>query len=365
MLMVIINILIFILILGFLILVHEFAHFKIGRKVKARIDEFCIGFPPRIYKKKIKKTLYSIGAIPAGGFCKFYGEEDSSKKSKGAFFSLSVGKRFWIIIAGVLANLLIGIVFFSISFMIGYPQIIEGGTPANVKEAAIHVWYVAKDSPADKAGFFVEDKIVSISEEKDIIFPKEVEDVQNFLSKNKGKEIVVMIQRGKKNIEKKVLVRENPPEYEGPTGVMLIKKGIISYSWYGAIGEAFKEAYKWTKGTFLGIGLVIKNAITGKKTPGAEVSSIVGIGNIFNQFAAHGFVYIIYFAALLSWLLGIFNIIPIPALDGGRLLFLGIEKIKKRPVKHEFEEKAILISFIMLIILVVLITIKDIKNIFF
>lgn len=359
--MIFVNILIFVLIIGFLVFIHEFFHFLAAKRIHAKVEEFCIGYPPRAYKKKVGETLYSIGIIPFGGFVKIFGE-DPNEKGKGSFYSKPIWQRFQVMAAGVFSNFLIAIILFSLVFWMGYPQAIEGKTPKNVRNLNVQIIFVAKNSPAEKAGLLIGDKIMSLSSKEKFIHPKEIEDVQKFANENTGEEITITAQRGKNIINKKVEPRENPPKNEGPVGIMLAKTGIIKYSLPESVAMGFEVSYRYTKLTIWAIGKMAKNAITRTSTPGLEFSGPIGAGNYFVKLADLGSVYIIYFMAVLSLGLAILNSLPFPALDGGRILFLGIEKVKKSPVKPEIENYVNQAGFVLLIILMVVITIKDIKN---
>lgn len=361
--MIFISILIFIFILGILIFAHELSHFIAGRKAKAKIEEFCIGFPPRIYKKKKNGILYSIGIIPWGGFVKFFGDDPRDKR-KGSFYQLSIGKRFWIIVAGVLANFLIAMFLYSVIFAIGFPQEITEKTSKEAKNVIVQIGMVAKASPAEKADIRMGDKIVSLSDNKKKIEPKEPEEIVEFIDQNKGKEIKIVLKRGNQEITKKVIPRKNPPKEEGSVGIALIKTGIIEYSWYESIFMGVKTTFVNTKLTIEGLYQVIKNAITGVPMREVPVAGPIGIGAFFIKLTELGFVYIINFTALLSLAFAILNILPFPALDGGRVLFLFIEKIKRKPVEPKVEYWTNAVGFAVLILLMIAITIKDIVYLF-
>jgi regulator of sigma E protease len=361
--MLIINILIFVFILGFLIFTHELCHFIAAKRAKARVEEFCIGFPPRIYKIKKRGTLYSLGIIPFGGFVKIYGE-DPGEKGKGSFYRLKFSQRFWIIAAGVISNFLVAVILFAIVYFIGYPQAIEGKTPPNAKDVAVQIILISEDSPAEAVGLKIGDRIISLSTENITVEPKEIEDVQNFTKANLGKKATITIQRGEEIIQKNIKLREDYPENEGSMGVMLAKTGIIEYSLLESVVMGIKTTYRYTRLTFWAVSQMIKDAISGTKTPGLELSGPIGAGGLFVELANLGFIYIINFTAILSLSLAIFNSLPFPALDGGRLLFLGIEKVKKKPVKPEIEQRVNQVGLAILVILMILITVKDVRGLF-
>jgi regulator of sigma E protease len=356
--MLFLKILTFVFIVGFLIFIHEFAHFFSAKRAKVKVEEFCIGFPPRIFKKKRGETLYSIGAIPVGGFVKIFGE-DSREKSKGSFYGKKVGIRAKIVAAGVLSNFILAVILFSIAFKVGYPQAIETDKiPSNTKEINVQITAIAKNSPAEKAGIKPGDKITAIKTAKVVEAPKSIEEVQKFTQENLENKIVLSVKRGSQTLEKEVIPRKIPPSGEGPIGISLSTTAIVEYAWPGAIAQGFKATFIIIRLTFE----LLYRLIIGPKIPGIEAAGPIGAGGIFVQIADLGFVYIIYFTALLSLNLALINALPFPALDGGRLLFLLIEKIKKAPIKIEIENIVNQVGFALLIVLMVVITFKDIQR---
>lgn len=359
------NVLIFVFILGFIVFVHEFCHFIAAKKAKAKVEEFCIGFPPRILKKKRGDTLYSVGIIPWGGFVKIMGEDPTEKQKKGFFYTLNFGQRFWIILAGVISNFLLAILFFTIAYSLGYPQVIENERETRLaKDVGIQIIFVQKDSPAEKAGILIGDKIIKMKSQREEISPKEIKEVQNFSKRYAGEIVKIEIKRGKKNLEVKLIPRKKTLPNEGAMGVMLAKVGTIKYSPANAFLLSFKVSFEYIKLTFWALGRIIKDAFLGKKTPGLELTGPIGAGSIFSRVANLGFSYIIYFTALISLSVAIFNSLPFPALDGGRFLFLIIEKIKNSPINPKIEKTINQIGFALLIILTIFITIKDIIRLF-
>jgi len=359
------TILIFIFVLGVLIFIHELAHFVFAKRSGVRVDEFCIGFPPRIYKKQVGETLYSIGIIPIGGFNKIYGE-DSRDADEGAFYGKSVWTRAKIIAAGPLSNFIFAAILFIVIFMLGAPQAIEGKAPEGATDVGVQVISTITDSPAKNAGVLAGDKILKIkildSEKWTTI--KEVKDVQSFTKNNSGDTVVLGIKRGEDLLEKEVLARANPPKGEGSMGIGLLKTARISYPWNEAIIKGVQNIFSVTIGSFIIFFEAIKGSFIGEPVPGVEVSGPIGIGNLFFQMATLGWIYVVQFTAILSLNLAILNILPFPALDGGRLIFLFIEKIKKSPVKIEIENRFNQVGFLILILFLIFITFKDIQKMF-
>ncbi len=362
--MIFFSILIFVFILGLIIFIHEFCHFLAAKRTHAKVEEFCIGYPPRIYTKKKGETKYSIGLIPWGGFVKILGEDPTEERKEGSFYSLSFWQRFWIILAGVFSNFIFAIFLFSLAFYLGYPQPIETEKESErIRDIRVQIIYVEKDSPAEKAGILPGDRILKIVSSEKVIFPKEVKEVQEFVRENIGKEILIGVERGSKKLTLKVVPRKPKSKNEGPTGVMLVKTGIIKYSLPEAFFLGVKASFQYTKITFWAFGRIVKDAIFRTKTPGLELTGPIGAGSFFSKIANLGWVYIIYFTALLSLSLAIFNALPLPPLDGGRLFFLIIDKIKRSPVSPKIEKMVNEVGVVFLIILAVVVAIKDILKI--
>ncbi|MDD3735505.1 MAG: RIP metalloprotease RseP [Candidatus Pacebacteria bacterium] len=359
-------IIIFIFILGLLIFIHEGAHFLIAKHSGILVEEFCIGFPPRIFSRKKGETLYSIGLLPLGGFVKIYGEDDKENTKEGSFWSKSISTRAKVIVGGVLANLLLAICLFSIGHMIGLPTAIVDEVPPNAKDVAVQIADVAPGSPAEEANIKGGDKILSIKNPSTgkTIQVNDIEDIQNFTKDNLGKNLIITIKRGDEIIETKIVPRENPPENQGPMGIALVKTARVPYPFFQAIWEGIKTTFWVIYQTFAVFFEIIKSKILGVTGPPVQFAGPVGITVLVDQMFNLGVVYLIQFIALLSVNLAIINILPFPALDGGRLVFLGLEKIKGKPVKTEIENLVNNIGFILLMILMIAVTFQDIKKFF-
>ncbi|OGZ31821.1 MAG: RIP metalloprotease RseP [Candidatus Portnoybacteria bacterium RBG_13_40_8] len=361
----ILTIIVFILILGILVFAHELGHFISAKKAGVRVDEFGFGFPPRLFAFKKGETTYSLNLIPIGGFVKIFGEEQEEKrsKSKRAFYNRPAWQRAIILFAGVFMNFLIAAVFLSIVHGLGVPSLIERGQEQGFRNIQIQIIEVAKDSPAEKAGLKIGDTIHGLSFRSEVIEVKEVEDVQNFIAGHIGEELNFSLKRGNETFEKIIIPRANPPLGEGATGIAMAKTGLISYPWYKAILKGFETAGRMLVTMITMFYLLIKTLIL-KGTMIGEVAGPVGIYSLTSQFVKLGLIYVLQFAAFLSLNLAIINAIPFPALDGGRLLFLLIEKIKGKPINMRTEKLAHTIGFALLILLIIVITFRDVIKLF-
>ena len=334
-----IGIIFVIIFLSILILVHELGHFWAAKKFGLLVEEFGFGLPPKIWSKKIGETVYSINALPFGGFVKIFGEDGGDSSMERNFASLKIWRRTIIISAGVLFNFLLGWLIISLVFSIGVPQ-------------AVVITDVKANSPAAGIGLQVNDKLIGYNTTEEFI---------NYINENRGKEINLKIGRNGDDLDFKVIPRiiENTPNGEGALGVGLIDVGLPKKPILESFWEGLKTSIEMIKMIFVAIFSLIAKAIVGKASLG-QVAGPVGIVKLTAQAGTLGLVYLLQLLAMISLNLAVINIFPFPALDGGRLLFLAIEKIKGSPLNQKFEKTANAVGLILLISLMVLITIKDI-----
>jgi len=358
------TIIVFILILGVLIFAHELGHFISAKKAGVRVEEFGFGFPPRIFAFKKGETTYSLNAIPMGGFVKIFGEEgDRKSRSKFAFYNKPIWQRAIILVMGVVMNLIVAAILLSIVHGLGIPTFVEQGQGANYRDIKVQIVETAKDSPAQNAGIKIGDTILSLSYGGEKVLIKEIEDVQKFVAFHTGQEISMEIQRGKTFLQKNLIARVSPPKEEGALGIAMAKTGLISYPWYMAILKGFETTGKLFITMISLFWLLIKTLIL-KGTMIGEIAGPVGIATITFQMVQLGWTYVLQFAAILSINLALLNILPFPALDGGRLLFLLIEKIKGKPIQFKTERLANTIGFAILIGLMIVVTLRDVIKLF-
>lgn len=342
-----------IFIIGLLVFVHEFGHFITAKKAGCRVLEFGFGFPPRIFSVKKGETTYSLNLIPLGGFVKIFGEEGEGKEDKRSFAAKSVSKRALILFSGVAMNFVLAFFLFSLGAYIGSPEVVDSGSD-NIK---VHILNVSKNSPAEEAGIKMGDIVLKING-NDV---KNYEDVKKYVSVTSTDKINVLIERGGKAFEKEAIFRKNPPSGEGSLGVELVQTGIVRYPPLTALWVGLKTTFLMTTGIFIFLYELIKELfITG--TAEVQVAGPVGIAVMTGEAIKMGISYLIQFVAVLSVNLAVINILPFPALDGGRILFLGIEKIIKRKVSPSFENAVHTFGFILLIILMIAVTFKDISR---
>lgn len=357
-----------------MVFVHECGHFFTARKLGVKCDEFGFGFPPRLFGWKLIKgkrkffwgnapvesedTIYSLNWIPLGGFVQIKGENGENKAEKDSFGHQKIWKRALILSAGVTMNVVLCAVLLMLAFGIGAPQIIDdNNSDLTVKDEKIQIISVLDKTAASEAGVQMGDVILSIDNQKFL----KVKDIQTYMVGKADQEITMQYERMGQAASvtlKPTVLKETG---QAGIGVSLAKTGIVSYPWYEAIWLGLKGTYVMFMQIIIGLAMVIKNAIMNQPL-GAEVAGPVGIAVMTGRIARMGFVYILQFTALLSLNLAIINFLPLPALDGGRVLFLFIEKIRGRAVNQKVEQIVHTIGFSLLMLLVVVVTGSDLWN---
>ncbi|MFH1456547.1 MAG: RIP metalloprotease RseP [Patescibacteria group bacterium] len=372
-----------IVVLGIIVLAHELGHFISARIFKVKVEEFGLGFPPRffgIYKDKtskkrkfifgskiraedIQSTVYSLNKIPIGGFVKIKGQDGDFTKDADSFASKSAWKKSIILVAGVFANFVLCAIFLSVGYFIGMPNDSENQSQAHVRtvrDNQIQIVSINSNSPAETAGLKIGDAILSLDNKKNENIS--IKQIQEYTSSKDGLLMTVQVKRGEDLLEFEIIPRILDDSHSrAAMGVGLIETATISYKWYVAIWYGIKNTIYITGAIFMALWSLIKNIIlTGEVS--ADIAGPVGIAVIAGQSIKLGFIYILQFTALLSVNLAIINILPFPALDGGRLLFIIIEKIRGKEINKKIENIIHTTGFVILMILVVLVTYRDLAR---
>jgi regulator of sigma E protease len=352
------TIIIFFFILGLLVFVHELGHFIAARRNGVAVHEFGFGFPPRIFGIKRGETIYSINWIPLGGFVKIKGENGENREEEDSFGNKKVWQRALILAAGVLMNFVLAAVLLGIGFTVGMPEVINGQSGlAKIRDTKIEIVQILDGSPASNAELSPGDEIISIDGQK----IDTINSIQEYIDAKAQSLIKVTVLRNGEILEKEITPVILEATGKGGIGIGLLKSGIVSYPWYIAPWKGLEGAVFFTKEILLAFYDLIKNLIVAQKVA-VELSGPVGIAVLTGQVARMGFAYVIQFTALLSLNLAVINFLPFPALDGGRILFLIIEKIKRRPVNQKIENVVHNIGFLLLMCLIVLVTYRDIAK---
>lgn len=339
-----------------LMIIHEFGHFIIAKKFGVRVDEFGIGYPPRIFGKKFGETIYSINWIPLGAFVRIYGEEGGIDDYR-SFIGLKIWKRVLIVIGGVAAFWIAAIIIFSVVFAIGTDLPVGDEEVQGLTNPRVVVSSVQQNSPAETAGLKQGDVLLQINETK----IGKIKDFQDFTKAHAGEEVVLKINRGGADEQVSLSPRANPPQGQGAVGVALdrIATLVKKTSWYAAPVEGAIYTWKVTASSVVGLYDVFKNLFMAKGLPeGAQFAGPLGISVFLANAASYGAGFFLYFIGMICVFIAIFNLFPIPALDGGKLIFLLIEKIKRKPVSAKIEQKITIVFFLILICLSIFITVK-------
>lgn len=354
--------LIFIIVIGVLVLVHEFGHFVMAKRAGMKVEEFGFGFPPRIVGWRKGETLYSLNWIPFGGFVKILGE-DGDERGPRSFASAGFWPRMGVIVAGVIMNFLLAAALLVFVNFFGLRIGLADNDIGNAHDLKVQIISVAPDSPAATAGLQPLDTISGYKANGQTITVNSAGEVQDAVNSHQGQPLVLEIARGSQIIDTTITPRLNPPPGQGAIGISLTLTGVVSYSWYEAVWRGIYDAAILAVNTAVGYYQLLKTLFV-HGTLIAEVSGPIGIATLTGQAARVGFNYLLQFVAMISINLAILNIIPFPALDGGRAVILIIEKIKGSPVHHRVEGMINMIGFYLLVALMVYITYHDIAKLF-
>ncbi len=355
------TILIFLVVLAVLVLGHEAGHFFVAKWASMRVDEFGFGFPPRLFGVRRGETEYTVNLIPLGGFVKIHGESGEDRTDPRSFASHTLWKRFLVLVAGVCMNVVLAWVLLSVGFMTGLPAALDGADydPADVSDVQTQITYVLPDSPAEAAGFELGDSILAVDGTA-VVDASRARELIGLVPE--GQETVLTI--GRDGVTRDISVA--PRTIEGgrvAIGTELTTVGRVQFAPHVAVAAGAGAAIDMTVATAQGFWGLITRLMRGEGV-GVEVSGPVGIAIMTGEVASMGIGYLLQFAALLSINLAILNILPFPALDGGRVLFLVIEFFRRRPATPIVESVVHGIGFTLLMILVVLVTYKDIVRLF-
>ncbi|MEK7521601.1 MAG: M50 family metallopeptidase [Patescibacteria group bacterium] len=377
--------LIFIIVLSILILIHEFGHFIVAKRAGVKVEEFALGFPPKIFSKKIGETIYSVNVLPIGGFVRLFGEDDdpvgfSTAKAPGvrlklqaqSFFHKPMGVKLGVALAGAGMNLLLGVVIFAILYsIVGIPTSTRG---------YVAVSGVVEGSPAQSAGFQQFDRVLKV-EDVDI---KTIEDLKAEVSKNEGKEISILVDRSpvtllahmtivNEDLED-VTLRVTPQQVEGAeratVGIMLADMSVTKTSFYSFPEMVIKSSWAGVRDSFVfsktilfSLGDMVRNLVVKREVP-EDVSGPVGIAVMVGEVYKFGILPLLSMVGILTLNLAVVNLLPFPGLDGARALFIVLHKATGNKIAPAIEKNIHLVGIVILLTLVALITVRDIGRFF-
>lgn len=375
-----------------LVVAHEFGHFIMARKNGVKVNEFGIGFPPRLaawvkkdgkwqriakkdWNKSQDSLVFSLNWLPIGGFCSMDGESDADTR-KGTFGAASFWGKTKILFGGVAMNWLVAFVVLTVLSWVGMPQLLEHqfylGQDAQKVSNGVVVSSVSENSPASAAGFMTGDRIIRVGEQAVEL----AEDVTNYGAEHAGQKANYTVLRD--GAEQSLTAKLNPAGSDYVLGVAMASQTFIRSTWSAPI-VGLGTTIQLTGETFRGLGDLVWNLCSGVVrqfspddqvreagrsdigTVGDSVSGPVGIiGVIFPAFASTGFNNVAFLAGLISVSLACMNILPIPALDGGRWLLIAIYRLRHKKLTKETEERIVSRAFMVLLALIVIITALDI-----
>lgn len=324
-----------IIIFTLMVFSHEFGHFFAAKKSGVTVEEFSIGMGPKIMSWGRKGTRYSLRVFPIGGYVKMLGEEEKAK-GEGAYYSKPLGKRMAIILAGPVMNIILAILLFSIIFYIV-------GTPTTVIDK------VMEGYPAEKSGIRPGDRVVYINDQR----VESWEKLQLLVSASKGERMRVTVSREGQTIAFDVFPVNDPETGQSIIGITPVAGKSVA----GSVRLGIKRSFEV-------IGLMVSylgQLVTGRASA-EDVVGAVGVIQLVNQAAKTGILNVMFLAAFLSLNLGVINLLPIPALDGGKMVFLLLEGVRGKPIDIEKEGLIHFIGFVFLILLIIMITWRDISR---
>jgi len=369
------EVLIFIVVLIVLIVVHELGHFIVAKGAKMRVDEFGFGYPPRaLLLGKIGETEYTLNWLPFGGFVRIYGEDEvSGEDSSRAFYKKAHIMQALVLVAGIVMNIVLAWLLFTVVLVIGTPQELSTTQLATAKNQSIAFDTVIPNSPADKAGFLAGDEIKSAT----IVGPKQDETYtgtngeafSSFVASDiQGYPIRFAVDRNGKMLTLTATPVLNvvpaPQGQKAPSvrpviGVEVAVVGTVKTPLLQAPWQGAKLTWTATKETFIGLIGFFKGIFTFKANL-SEVTGPIGIANAVGQAATVGISSLLLLTGLISINLALINLLPIPALDGGRLLFVIIEAIIRRPLNPRIAQTVNMVGFVLLIVLMLVVSAHDI-----
>lgn len=341
-------------VLSIIILVHEFGHFIVAKKSGVWVEEFGLGLPPRVFGKKFGDTLYSINALPLGGFVRLHGEtlDEPTTDPKRAFVNKPKRVRIAVALAGIFMNFILAIVCFVIVYSVG-----------GIKKEVIKITEIAANSPAEQAGVQVDDRIFKINGNEIIT----TDEVGSVVGRNKGKQIEFTVQRivdeQTQEVSFEITPRLDPPEGEGAMGIAFgatdvetVYPPLLQRPIYG-----IKNTFKLTGAIFGGFVQISQDVSQGEAPEG--VLGPVGIFAIIAEFfKRYGILGVMELAAIISLNLAVFNLIPFPPLDGSRVAFIALESVVGRKRLPKIEAYSQQLGMLILIVLFIVMTANELPK---
>ncbi len=342
-------VLIIIVSLSVLIFIHELGHFLTAKAFGVRVEEFGIGFPPRLWSKKKRETLYSVNALPFGGFVKIQGEDGEAAADERSFSRKNFFQKAGMLLAGVFMNFILGWLTLSVILMIGAP-------------AHLMLTDVAAGSPAASAGIKSGDVVVRAAFNNIVLTdPIKSDDLVSLVKTAGDQQISLAVKRNGRVIDFNLAGRLNPPAGQGPLGVALADIGFKAEPFFSSFWDGLREAGQIAGMVFYGFVNLIEKIFVAPQVI-QTLTGPVGIFSLAEQAGSVGLIYLFQLMALISVNLAVLNLLPFPALDGGRFLMLIVEKIKGSPISRKIQFAVNAAGFTALVILMIIVTIQDVHK---
>lgn len=353
-----------------LVFIHELGHFSIAKWAKIRVDEFAIGFPPKIVSYTKNGTRYALNLIPFGGYVKIFGEnpddESLDKNAKDSFVNKSKWIQAAVLVAGVVFNFIFAWALISTSYMLNTEVSVNEENISKIESISTMIVNISPDSPAAVAGLEVGDKIISLRSGENVLLTSNelnVENLQNFIASNQESEIEFTLQRFEEVKKIEVTPVEGIVAEKKAVGIMMSDVGKIDIGFFESIWKGFTTSLFLLKQISIGLFDFLSLAVMGNADFN-QVSGPVGLVSHVGDAAKFGIVNLLSFTALISLNLAVINLIPFPALDGGRLLFVAIEGITRRKINTKFVNTLNLVGFALLMLLMISVTVSDVVKLF-
>ncbi|MES2953411.1 MAG: M50 family metallopeptidase [Patescibacteria group bacterium] len=363
------SIILFVIILGVLVVSHEFGHFIVAKLFGMRVDEFGFGFPPRLFGYTWKGTLYSFNAIPFGGFVRIYGEdalEEGAVDTRPAdsFTAKSRWKQAAVVVAGVCFNLILAWGLISSGYMLGLPMSLsQAPAGSTLLDAKTVVTFVGPDSPAEKAGLQAGDEIVALSGAPDRKLEGSTpEAIQQFIAATGGRELTLTYRRGEslpRDAHLIPVVGIVPDKLA--VGIAMDTVGTLQLGFFSSIVEGARTTAHLLQATAGALFGLIRSVFVGQANLDG-VTGPVGLIGVVGDASALGFVYLLTLTAMISVNLAVMNLVPFPALDGGRLLFILIEAVRRKEIRPRTSATWNAAGFFALILLMAILTYGDVMK---
>ncbi len=349
-----------------LIVLHELGHFALAKRFDMKVEEFGVFFPPRLFAKKFGETVYSFNLLPLGAYVQIHGEDPAEVQEgetreeeridpERSFAHKPAWQRALVLLGGVVMFWIVAAVLLGItSSAWGLPTSVSDSE--EVRNPQVMVTRVVDGSPAAAADVTPLTRIESLEASGDTVTPTTMSAVQEFIQSHKKEEVSLTVRRQGQDSETFTV----EPTEEGTIGIALARTGWERTPWYTAPIVGVEKTATFTyriSGMLVHLGTQF---VSGEEVAGAEVRGPIGIGQLFVNAFDLGAGYFLYFLSVISIYLAIFNLLPIPAVDGGRLLFLGIEKIRGRPIEPRLEARVNATFFMLLLAVLLFVSIKDI-----